>query len=197
MELQLGISIVFWVVSSRLHTGAELLVDVELVLRVVISASVTNSSETENESTTSTAVRGNGDVTKPVTAPCFWICGSGTCTICKAVYLELLVTPVRSQASQHPPLASRDNGRGNIITVSHQLTARVSHKRSHTKRGTLETDTSECDTSSSDCGDRGQFLPIVSSPLGRRCIQVVGFRSAPTLALVTSNSCKEDGTKIG
>ena len=38
VELELGISIVFWIVSSRLHTGAELLVDVELVLRVICEA---------------------------------------------------------------------------------------------------------------------------------------------------------------
>ena len=38
VELELGISIVFWIVSSRLHTRAELLVDVELVLRGICEA---------------------------------------------------------------------------------------------------------------------------------------------------------------
>ena len=68
VELELGISTVFWVVSSRLYTRAELLVDVELVLKVVTSAGAANSSERENESTTcevSTTVVRNCEFTKP------------------------------------------------------------------------------------------------------------------------------------
>ena len=65
---------------------------------------------------------------------------------------------------------------------------------------------SKCDASSGNCGDFGHVLHVADPPRKRRCIQVVravdvfcvwGFRSAPTLALATSNSCRKGGTKIG
>ena len=65
---------------------------------------------------------------------------------------------------------------------------------------------SERDASSGNCGNFGHVLHVTVPPLKRRCVQVVHvvddfcflvFRSAPTLALATSNSCKKDGTKIG
>ena len=65
---------------------------------------------------------------------------------------------------------------------------------------------SECDASSGNFGYFGHVVHVADPPLKRRCIQVVHvvdafcfleFRSAPTFASATSNSCRKDVTKIG
>ena len=63
----------------------------------------------------------------------------------------------------------------------------------------------ECGASGGYCGDRGQFLHVVNFPLRRCCGRPrskrppfsVGFRSAPTFVLASSNSCKLDDSRIG